>query len=75
MRDATRDDRQVEEICSKEFSRPTPAKSKSPVKDKKSFGKAFQACEALVLTCSMYQQTHYTFKCPTNVQTTRDGNL
>ena len=45
-RDATRDGRPVEEISNSAFSRPTPAKSKPPVKDKKSFGKAFQACEA-----------------------------
>ena len=64
-RDATRNDRPVEEISSSAFSRPTPVKSKPPVKDKKLFGKAFQTYEAPVLTCSLCQQNHYTFKCPT----------
>ena len=64
-RDAARDDHPVEEISSSAFSRLTPAKSKPPGKDKKPFGKAFQACEAPILTCSVCQQNHYTFKCPT----------
>ena len=63
-RDATRDNRPVDEALST-ASKLFPMKSKPPPKDKKPTGKALQATNASNISCSVCQQGHYNLKCPT----------
>ena len=65
-RDATRDDRPVDEALSSATNKLLPRKFKPPQpKDKKPIGRALQATNAPGVSCSVCQQGHYTFKWPT----------
>ncbi len=62
-KDATRDDRPVEDANS---TIPTSQnKTKLPYKEKKQHERVLHVQEAKLPTCNYCQQGHYTFKCPT----------
>ena len=64
--DATRDDRPVDEALSTAANKLLPRKFKPPQpKDRKPIGRALQATNAPGVSCSVCQQGHYSFKCPT----------